>query len=205
MKINLFPAKHGIGTTTLAVVLTYWLDKHPHTGRPLLSVPNYLDAVDVTAIIGCTNNIETKLWGMTDIPIGRLAWGYTSEAAYHDNEVCIHLPIDALNVPQKDLDPDAINILVVTNDYTTMRRATSTCAKFEHAVCVLREGVLRETDVSNVLGIPNIAFTQNYQDVHRSIDAGLFTRSVDRQFFSQITEFVEPHIQKPMFFGKEKV
>lgn len=212
MKINIYPAKNGIGSTTLGLAITYWLNKHyrERDGKPCLCLPDVLDAQDAYATLGRNWHEPTnKGWGVIDDDFF-VAWGYWDKSAptHSANQVIVHTPDSTLAMTQEFVDDKAINILVTTNNYVTLRRAMATNITFTTCYNVQQPtGVLSERDVSNVLSPillnSGVHHSTNYEDIRRAIDAGLFTSSVDRGYFSNIFQFLTPLLLKPAFFAKE--
>lgn len=213
MNINIYPAKNGIGSTTLGLAITHWLNKHyrDRDGKPCLCLPDVLDAQDAFATLGRNWHEPTdQLWGTLDANDFFLAWGHphNSSPTHSTNRVTVHTANVTAALTPKILDDQAINILVTTNNYVTLRRAMvpnvifTTCYNLQQPT-----GVLSERDVSNVLSPMlwnrEVHHSTNYEDIRRAIDAGLFTSSVDRGHFSNILQFLMPLLLKPAFFAKE--
>jgi cellulose biosynthesis protein BcsQ len=171
-KIQVSARKGGLGTTTVAcaIALTYSRN-HPTLKVGLVDGSRFNDCLSVMGL----NPQSPSIDGVT--VIGKETDGYDV------------LVIDA-GVTDR-LDPDAIIVNVVRNEYLPLRAETFARLKSDYTVALIHEdNALTAKDVANVLGAKIMNFPISSQ-MSRAIDAGLFTSRFEQLGNEWATELVE--------------
>lgn len=214
MKINLYPAKNGVGATTLGIALAMHLSKEfgDRDGKPTLMLPDNLDVVDAMSILALPSDAMTvNLWGTMTLDHMFLCWGpeHVSNPIHSQHVVRVHTPRDMYELTESTKDSEAVNILVVTNNYSTLRRALSTTCDFTAAFSLHNPTLtLSQKDIHNVVTPVVIGrsmfHSTDFANIHRTIEAGLFS-SRGMHTYSEFFDHIKLFMRQPAFFGKEMI
>ena len=154
-KIQVSARKGGLGTTTVACAIAITYSKtHPELKVGLVDRSRFKDCLSVLGL----NSNAPQVYGVTVI----------------DDEIEGYdvLVIDA--GVTDELDPDAIIVNVVRNEYLSLKAEAMTKINSDYAVALIHEdNALNVNDVSMIIGSKVFTFPVS-SALARSIDAGLF-------------------------------
>lgn len=173
MIINLFAAKHGVGTTTTAAMIAASL-------RTALLVAH--DIADAAAVLGMPQPDPLEDHSLDHGTINM--WPDEVQLRSLDTEAVPYSMINAID----ELSIDAVldwgtttpfntkgtNVLVVDNSYLSLRRSVMIPrAEYDDVVCVFHQGnALQLNDVEHALGSSAIVLSYDPL-IARAVDAGL--------------------------------
>ncbi len=165
--IEVFAMKGGVGTSTASLAIAHQASKQ---GLRVLLVDNAVNH-DICHLAGLPSESEQEWENLTIKQLSR-----TDKMHQYSNEFDL-VVVDCGASPTDIFDEDAERVLVVRNEYVSLRNSTS--VKKDRAVCFFQEGnALIENDVKMVLGT-RVTFAQIDTSVSRAIDAGMFfSRSI---------------------------
>lgn len=160
--IEVFAMKGGVGTSTASLAIAHQATEQ---GLRVLLVDNAVNH-DICNLAGIPNNAEQEWDNLTVKKLSR-----TDKMHQYSNEFDL-VVVDCGANPTDIFDEDAERVLVVRNEYLSLRNAVS--VKKDRAVCFYQEGnALIQSDIKNVLST-EVTFVPIDTAVSRAIDAGMF-------------------------------
>jgi len=172
-KIQVSARKGGVGTTTVACSIAFTYSRlHPTLKIGLVDNSPYNDCLSVIGL----NPQSPSIHGVT--VIGKETEGY---------DVLI---IDA--GVTTELDPDAIIVNVVRNEYLSLKAETLTNLSSDYTVALINaENALNAKDVSSIVKSKGQYNFPVSSQMSRAIDAGMFTHRFEQLGNEWASELVE--------------
>jgi hypothetical protein len=183
MKLHLYGAKGGVGTTTVAAALALRLS----IDGPTVLIDGRGSAAtrfgdDLLAMLG---SVPTAARGATPLPFGtqvapNLFWGsWHVDATTEPRSIVVDNGCDLGAVALADDDPSTVRLLVTRNDYFSLRRYCAqpkdVTALFDGVVLVEQGGgALGPREVADVTGLPILTTIPVEPVIARANDAGVF-------------------------------